>query len=78
MVLMNVGNIESSTTYLEVHFFSLTALELVSLAQEVALVALIELDELLSLVASSLVVINPYVVRLSAISCLLLFVCSLT
>ena len=75
MILMNVGNIESSTTYLEVHFFSLTALELVSLPLEVALVALIEL---LSLVASSLAMVEPYVVRLSAISCLLLFVCSLT
>ena len=71
MILMNVGNIESSMTYLEVHFFSLTALELVSLPLEA-------LIELLSLVASSLVMVEPYVVRLSAISCLLLFVCSLT
>ena len=51
----------------ELHFFSLTALELVSL----------EVVELLS-VAALAGAAEPYVVRLSAISCLLLLVCSLT
>ena len=64
----------------EVHYSSL---EVVSLALEIvwaellSLVALIRLEELVSLVALSRVV-EPYVVRLSAISCLLLLVCSLT
>ena len=60
MISNNARNIESSTTtYPKVHFFSLTALELVSLALEVVLVVFIGSDELFSLVASSLVVVEP-------------------